>query len=77
MKVKSNACGKCPFCDEFTLEYGSLDILDDMIYYPWTCTKCGHKGEEWYSIEFAGHNVLDENDDWIELQEDMIEKEVE
>ena len=38
-----------------------------MCYFPWTCPNCKHEGEEWYSLEFAGHNVIDDNNDCIEV----------
>lgn len=75
MKVKSNELGFCPFCNSNELSYGNFCREGDMCYYKWTCRKCGHKGEEWYSLEFAGHNVLDENDDWVEIEPEMIESE--
>ena len=76
MKVKSNDLGLCPFCNSYELDYDGMQMLDDMLYYPYTCAKCGHHGEEWYKLEFAGHNVLDEYDDWVEIKPEMIESEV-
>lgn len=37
-----------------------------MCYFPWKCLTCKHEGEEWYSLEFVGHNVIDENGNNIE-----------
>lgn len=47
--------GKCPKCNKDDLDYGSLEIEDDSIYYPYTCNDCGLKGREWYNLYFIGH----------------------
>ena len=77
MKVKSNKVGVCPFCNqEGTLDYDCVNNEDDnMCYYKWYCLNCGHEGEEWYHLEFVGHNVIDENGNCIEIEDKMIEKE--
>lgn len=76
MKVKSNNIGKCPFCNnEGTLDYGAVQFEGEMCYFPWQCLECKHEGEEWYSMEFIGHNVIDENGDNIEIESEMIEEE--
>lgn len=77
MKVKSNNIGKCPFCNnEGTLDYGAVQFEGEMCYFPWQCLECKHEGEEWYSMDFIGHNVIDENGDNIEIENNMIEEEV-
>lgn len=58
-----NEAGVCPFCKETTLEYDSIRAEGTMVYYPWKCSTCGHKGEEWYDLTFSGHNIEDENGD--------------
>lgn len=64
----SNEQGKCPFCGSMDLEYETLQTEDgDMVYYPWTCTSCGHKGEEWYNLTFVGHNVEDNDGNMVEV----------
>ena len=82
MKVKSNNIGKCPFCNnEGVLDYGAIQFLKysliegKMCYFPWRCLECKHEGEEWYSMEFIGHSVIDENGDNIEIESEMIEGE--
>ena len=52
--AKEQEQGKCPKCNEMELDYGSMDIQDDMVYYPFTCENCGHSGKEWYNLEFNG-----------------------
>ena len=74
MKVKSNNQGICPFCGESNLEYGAVEFEGEMCYFPWECLTCKHKGEEWYSLEFIGHNVIDEDGNNIELDNSMIEE---
>lgn len=66
MKYK-NEQGKCPKCRSDNLEYGAISLEGDMAYYPYTCKDCGQQGEEWYKLEFAGHNVYDEDGEIIEL----------
>ena len=68
MKIKSNEEGVCPFCNNNMLECESAEIEGNMICYPWKCSKCGHSGEEWYEMNFVGHNVEDENGNIIELK---------
>ena len=46
-----NEMGVCANCKEQDLEYGAIQL----------------EGEEWYSMEFTGHNVYDENGELIEL----------
>lgn len=75
MKLKSNEQGKCPFCNSTgTLNYDCAENEGDMLYYKWTCLACGHHGEEWYSLTFAGHNIEDEDGNNIEITDDMIEQ---
>ena len=46
-----NKMGVCANCKEQDLEYGAIQL----------------EGEEWYSMEFIGHNVYDESGELIEL----------
>jgi predicted nucleic-acid-binding Zn-ribbon protein len=67
MKKLLNEVGKCPFCGSDDLDYDCMEPTEDMIYYPWTCKNCGHKGEEWYDISFAGHNIETEDGCMIDV----------
>lgn len=49
--------GKCPTCGSGDLNYGVLEPVDEMIYYPFTCENCGEEGQEFYSMDFIGHNL--------------------
>lgn len=63
-----NLPGVCPKCHEIALDYEPMRREDDgMCWYPYKCEKCGLRGEEWYKLEFSGHNIYDENDNIIEL----------
>lgn len=75
MKVKSNKQRTCPFCGEEKLYYGEVHFEREMCYFPWQCLDCEHEGEEWYSMEFIGHDIIDENGDIIEIEDKMIEEE--
>lgn len=63
----SNKQGECPKCHESNLDYESIRLEGEMAYFPYKCNNCGQEGEEWYSMEFAGHNVYDEEGNLIEL----------
>lgn len=62
-----NRQGYCPRCEHLNLDYGSPRFEDTMVYFPWKCKDCGLEGEEWYSMNFQGHNVYDEEGNIIEL----------
>lgn len=55
------AKGVCPCCGEQSLDYKAIEFEGDMGYFPYTCTNCKIEGEEWYYMDFNGHNVYDEN----------------
>ena len=65
-KQYENTQGKCPRCRGMHLNYEAIELTGDMCYYPYTCEDCGQQGEEWYNMEFAGHNVLD-GEELVEL----------
>ena len=67
IKDLKNNMGVCPHCKEQDLEYGSIQLEGENAYFPYKCNNCGLEGEEWYSMEFVGHNVYDENGELIEL----------
>ena len=51
--------GRCPKCNSDDLKYDSLEIVDDSLYYPYTCRQCEFDGREWYNLHFIGHWDLD------------------
>ena len=63
----TNEQGLCPKCKSGNLDYFSQDTDSDMIWYCYKCKDCGQQGEEWYRLEFQGHNVITEDGDVIEL----------
>ena len=63
-----NRQGECPKCGEMSLDYHQpIRYTDDMCYFPYKCKNCGQEGEEWYRLEFQGHNVITEDGYIIEL----------
>lgn len=62
-----NRQGYCPRCKHLNLDYESACFEDTMVYFPWKCEDCGLQGEEWYSLDFQGHNIYDEEGNIIEL----------
>lgn len=76
MKVKSNKSRVCPFCNkESILYYKFVNNGNYTCYYKWVCFECEKEGEEWYRLEFTGHNIIDENGDNVEIENNMIESE--
>ena len=63
-----NNQGICPVCGQMIDNYESIQFEGDMAYFPWHCDKCGTDGEEWYSLEFAGHNYYDKEGNKIILE---------
>jgi hypothetical protein len=54
VQIESNVC---PCCGSSDLSYGSMDIHEGSISYPWDCLDCDATGSEWYNLEFTGHNI--------------------
>jgi len=46
--------GRCAECGDINIDYGVLDVAGEMAYYPYTCTKCGHEGKEYYALTYQG-----------------------
>lgn len=63
----TNEQGFCPKCHSYNLDYQAIRYTDELCYYPYKCKKCGQEGEEWYRLEFQGHNVITEDGEVIEL----------
>lgn len=71
----SNQSGVCPICGCEVLDYGAIQLEGEQAYFKWQCSQCKTEGEEWYSMSFIGHNVYDkENDNWVEIEDNMIEE---
>lgn len=62
-----NEQGVCPKCGSYSLDYKTAEFTESMLYYPYKCEDCGQEGEEWYSMDFQGHNIYTETGDCIEL----------
>lgn len=65
--------GQCPCCGNGNLSYDSAKFDGDDINYPWECQDCGSNGSEWYSLEFSGHNVKENNNIGKDMGEDSVE----
>lgn len=50
--VTKECKGKCVKCDSENLFYGSKEIIDEWVYYPYECQECSDKGKEWYEIKY-------------------------
>lgn len=57
VKIVSVEQGTCPYCNGNNIDYNAADFTDDMVCYPAHCNDCGRDFEEWYKLNFAGHNV--------------------
>ena len=62
-----NKQGYCPKCGNYNLDYQPAEFEDTMVVFPYECEDCGQRGEEWYNLDFAGHNVYDDNGEMIQL----------
>lgn len=71
--IKSNCTGSCPVCDNESIQYGAVSFEGEQCYFPWTCLHCGQTGEEWYNMEFIGHNI-DFDGESLEIEDYMIGK---
>ena len=47
--------GRCPKCNSENITYGTMELIDDGVFYPCTCEDCKHDFEEHYSLQFIGH----------------------
>ena len=49
----------CPVCGGQSLDYGSFEVHDGCIEYPWVCEDCQTSGVEHGMIQFDGHELKD------------------
>lgn len=68
----NNKQGVCPVCMQDIRSYGGMSLSGDMAYYTWECENCHTEGEEWYKVEFNGHNIL-VDEEWQEVNVDSID----
>lgn len=54
----TNKQGHCPFCNSTNLDYDAVEFEGDMEYFPWQCRDCKRQGEEWYTMQFSGQNII-------------------
>jgi len=53
---KESKPGACPVCGG-ELDYGTLEILDTCVKYPWDCKSCEATGYEYANLVFDGQRV--------------------
>lgn len=53
-KLKKIAEGYCPVCGSSCINYGSMDIEDNVVSYPAQCNDCGATWNEDYELVFCG-----------------------
>ena len=67
-KEMVNKMGVCPHCKQHALNYDAIIFEgDSCAYFPYRCKNCGLEGEEWYHLEFSGHNIYDSEGNVFEL----------
>ena len=66
-KIRVDVAGQCPKCGSNNINYESLTIVDNGLYYPYDCEDCKFEGKEWYEIEFYAHYGA-KNDERIRQQ---------
>lgn len=54
-KTMKTGQGICPMCGSLQLDYGSLEVDDQSVGYPYTCKNCKFEGIEWYNLLFTTH----------------------
>ena len=63
----TNQQGECPNCQAHNLKYEHPTFTDGGVIFGYTCEECHQVGEEFYSMNFEGHSIYNENDERIEL----------
>lgn len=53
---------RCPHCWKDNLDYGCVEFYDDQCYFPRDCENCWATWEEWYSMDFIGHENINTED---------------
>ncbi len=67
----NSGVGICPKCGSEDLDYGVIEVQDDMVYYPFTCSECGAEGKEWYDLDFIESTIDDEDEGDEEREEEQ------
>ena len=55
--AEDTQAGTCPVCFAELTEYGSHEVHDNQVAYPFTCENCGVSGSEWGEIVFDGYTI--------------------
>ena len=51
-----NCQGCCSNCGSNDINYGTVELVDNDLYYPFSCNKCEKDGKEWYHLEYLETN---------------------
>lgn len=51
-KKKRQRPGICPRCGKEDIVYGSMELSDDNVGYPFHCNTCDGDFTEWYSLTY-------------------------
>lgn len=76
LKLKRIEEGVCPYCGGSDIDYGSVELEDEMICYPATCNSYGRRFDEWYNLSFVGHNVGNDLDTITNAGDENVEIEM-
>ena len=62
MGTKEKICeGKCPNCNKELFTFGTADISESVVSYPFTC-ECGTKGYEYFDMHYAQTEIIEEDE---------------
>lgn len=68
MKEKFATENVCPVCGSENIEYDSLEVDGNTVYYPCECQDCECQFDEIYELDFVGHGNIctdEENIDFL------------
>ena len=52
-KKKRQRAGKCPRCGKEDIVYGSMELSDNSVGYPFHCNICDGDFMEWYDLTYS------------------------
>lgn len=73
IKLKKIEQGVCPYCGSVDIDYGCGTLIDDYMHYPAECCECHRQFEEWYVLNFIGHNVGEYKQQPVDSGEEGVE----
>lgn len=76
IRLKKIEQGTCPYCESWSIDYEPPQFEDDMVNYMAKCRVCGNVFQEWYKMNFIGHNVGSDLDICTDVGDEGIEIEM-